>query len=236
MTWANSGLDLSSYQMPLIAFHTVERENRVVGVDISGELTLQFPLDMAFKAGETMVSNALIGGDLIVCVSEPFSQQAWDKRWEDQRTADSILAQLDVKNHPFQLDGLGAITQRWAIQFKTESAFDLIGESLGLVAEGSIFNDLAPTNPSTNTSYFTLPRGAFGRGWAARNLIRFNTYGTMIPIWIIRAVHTSSFSCAILSIKSFKSSCNESRKFAPCLSSARRNKALRRSWLWAKLG
>ncbi|MDO4434868.1 MAG: hypothetical protein Q4B71_00435 [Cardiobacteriaceae bacterium] len=192
ITWSSTGLDLSPYQMPLTAFHTIERENRVVGVDISGELTLQFPLDIAFKAGETMVSNALMGGDLMVRVSEPFSQQAWDKRWSDQRTADPLLAQLDVRNHPFQLDGLGAITQRWAIQFKTESAFDLIGESLGLVFEGNIFSDLAPINPSTNTPYFTLPKGAFGRGWAARNLIRFNTFGTQVPVWLIRAVQPSS--------------------------------------------
>lgn len=191
LTW-KSPLDLSAYQQPLTVKHAIVRNNRAVEVDINGEITLQTPLDIDIPQEGTVVANALIGGDLQVRATEPFSQQSWDKRWADERTTDPILAKLNVKDHPIELSSDGAIDQRWAIQFTSDSQFEVIGETLGLIAEGNILSDLAPVNPSTGQPYFKIPRGAFGSGWAARNLIRFNTFGTQIPVWVIRAVQPTS--------------------------------------------
>lgn len=188
----HDALDLSAYTMPLSAKHAVIRNNRVVDLDISGEITLQMPLDRDFPRQQTVVANALIGGDLAVRATEPFSQQAWNKQWSDERSADAILAKLNTQDYPIELSSDGAIHQRWAIQFTSDSQFEVIGENLGLIAEGNILSDCAPLNPSTGQPYFTIKRRAFGSGWAARNLIRFNTYGTQIPVWLIRAVQPSA--------------------------------------------
>ena len=184
-------LDLSAYAMPLTAVQAWEEENRIARADISGRLKLQFPVSRDYPQQGTYVSSALIGGDLLVRASEPFSQQAWGKRWKDEIDGDEILARLDVRNYPFQLTSDGAVTQRWLIQFTSDTQFELYGETLGLVAKGDTLTDLAPANPATGKPYFTLPRLAFGGGWAARNCIRFNTYGTPLPVWILRAVQPS---------------------------------------------
>ena len=76
--------------------------------------------------------------------------------------------------------------------FTGDSQYELYGEQLGLVAKGDILSDLAPTNPATGKPYFTLNRLSFGGGWAARNCVRFNTYGTPSPVWILRAVQPSA--------------------------------------------
>ena len=185
-------LDLSAYQMPLTAVQAWEEENRIARADISGRLKLQFPVSRDYPREGTYVSSALIGGDLLVRASEPFSQQTWGKRWKDDIDGDEILARLDVRNYPFVLTSDGAVTQRWLIQFTSDTQFELYGETLGLVAKGDTLTDLAPANPATGKPYFTLPRLAFGGGWAARNCIRFNTYGTPLPVWILRAVQPSA--------------------------------------------
>ncbi|MDO5652350.1 MAG: hypothetical protein Q4G13_09515 [Moraxella sp.] len=70
----------------------------------------------------------------------------------------------------------------------------LYGETLGFVVKTDTLQDLAPINPATKKPYFTLPKQAFGNQapWAAQNVIRFNTTGTLSPIWVLCAVQPSS--------------------------------------------
>lgn len=84
----------------------------------------------------------------------------------------------------------GAITERWAIVFTSANQFELYGETLGFVARTDTLQDLAPMNPNTKKPYFTIPRQAFGADapWATRNMIRFNTWGSLVPLWVLRAV------------------------------------------------
>lgn len=184
-------LDLSQYILPLTAVCAWEEENRVTGVDISGRLKLQFAIGRNYPKEHTFVSSALIGGDLLVRATEPFSQQAWDNVWSDAQRGEPILARTNVKDYPIKLAGNGAITERWLIKFITATQFELYGERLGLVAQSDTLTDLAPTNPATGKPYFTLKAAAFGGGWSTQNCIRFNTYGTPLPVWILRSVQPS---------------------------------------------
>lgn len=184
-------LDLSQYTLPLTAVCAWEEENRVTGVDISGRLKLQFAIGRNYPKEHTFVSSALIGGDLLVRATEPFSQQAWDNVWSDAQRGEPILARTNVKDYPIKLASNGAITERWLIKFTTATQFELYGERLGLVAQSDTLTDLAPTNPATGKPYFTLKAAAFGGGWSVQNCIRFNTYGTPLPVWILRSVQPS---------------------------------------------
>lgn len=184
-------LDLSQYTLPLTAVCAWEEENRVTGVDISGRLKLQFAIGRNYPKENTFVSSALIGGDLLVRATEPFSQQAWDNVWSDAQRGEPILARTNVKDYPIKLASNGAITERWLIKFITATQFELYGERLGLVAKSDTLTDLAPTNPATGKPYFTLKAAAFGGGWSTQNCIRFNTYGTPLPVWILRSVQPS---------------------------------------------
>lgn len=184
-------LDLSQYTLPLTAVCAWEEENRVTGVDISGRLKLQFAIGRNYPKENTFVSSALIGGDLLVRATEPFSQQAWDNVWSDAQRGEPILARANVKDYPIKLASNGAITERWLIKFIAATQFELYGERLGLVAQSDTLTDLAPTNPATGKPYFTLKAAAFGGGWSVQNCIRFNTYGTPLPVWILRSVQPS---------------------------------------------
>lgn len=191
LKWAQN-LDLSGYAMPLSAKLKYEEENRLMGVDISGSLKLQHGLSRDYPMENTYVSSAIIGGDLEVRATEPFSQAAWHKKYENTRHGDEILAKLNVKDFPIKLTSRGAINGRWLIEFSSSTQFRLYEERLGLVAESDTLTDLAPINPATDKPFFTLPSLAFGGGWEARNCIRFNTFTTMMGIWFIRAVQPTA--------------------------------------------
>ncbi|MDO4434374.1 MAG: hypothetical protein Q4B82_07335 [Alysiella sp.] len=192
MTWATP-LDLSQYKMPLKTKQIWEEENRITDVDVvSGSLKLQFGVSRDYPVENTFVSSAVLGGNMEVRATQPFSQQAWTNVWQDTRIGEPILANLNVADYPIVLTSDGAITERWLLKFKNTTQFQLFGERLGLVAESDIYSDLAPINPATNKPYFRLPALAMGGGFAVQNCVRFNTTGTPLPVWVLRAVQPSA--------------------------------------------
>ncbi|WP_230660528.1 hypothetical protein [Psychrobacter sp. I-STPA10] len=193
ITWTTP-LDLSSYQMPLSVMHAQEERNRIHEADIDGTLSLIFPTKRDYPIDSTYVSSVLIGDDLQVRVSVPFTQRNWDKVWRDEPVGDTLLNKLNLKDYPMVLTDDGAITERWMIKMTGTSQFELYGETLGFVMRGDTLTDLAPINPASNKPYFTIPKQAFGNEapWASQDIIRFNTWGTLLPVWVLCAVQPSS--------------------------------------------
>lgn len=193
ITWSVP-LDLSNYQMPLSVAHVQEERNRILTADIDGTLTLIFPTKRAYPTENTYVSSVLIGGDLQVRVSVPFTQRNWDNVWRDEPNGSQLLNRLNLKDYPMVLTDDGAIQERWMIKFTSTNQFELYGETLGFVTRSDTLTNLAPLNPATRKPYFVIPRGAFGNdaSWAAQDVIRFNTWGTLMPIWVLCAVQPSS--------------------------------------------
>ncbi|HHQ4502785.1 TPA: hypothetical protein ACSPZQ_001999, partial [Aeromonas veronii] len=76
----------------------------------------------------------------------------------------------------------------WAIIFQTSTTFILVGEHVGQIAVGDVNTDFAPINPNNGQPYFRLDRRGWGAGWAAGNVLRFNTYAANYPIWFIRTI------------------------------------------------
>ena len=96
-------------------------------------------------------------------------------------TYNDVLAPIAVTN-------AGTVTERWAIQFTNSTSFNVIGEHVGVIATGTTATDTAPTNPATGKPYFTLPAIGWGSGWAAGNVLRFNTIGALFPVWVVRTI------------------------------------------------
>lgn len=192
MTWATP-LDLSQYKMPLKTKQIWEEENRITDVDVvSGSLKLQFGVSRDFPMENTFVSSAIVGGNMAVRATQPFSQKVWTDVWQDTRIGEPILANLNVTDYPIELTSDGAITERWLMKFTNTTQFQLFGERLGLVAESDIHTELAPINPATQKPYFRLPALVMGGGFATQNCVRFNTVGTPLPVWVVRAVQPSA--------------------------------------------
>ncbi len=189
ITW-RTPLDLSMYKMPLKVMHAQEERNRIIQADIDGTLTLLFAMRRSYPIADTYVSSVLIGGDLQVRVSIPFTQRNWNNKWSDEPVGDQLLNKLNIKDYPMILTDDGAIKERWMIKMTGTNQFELYGETLGFVKRGDTLTDLAPINPATGKPYFTLPKQAFGADapWASQDIIRFNTWGTLLPVWVLCAV------------------------------------------------
>lgn len=73
-------------------------------------------------------------------------------------------------------------------QLTNSTSFEVIGENVGVIANGNTSADCAPNNPATGVPYFRLPALGWGNGWATGNVLRFNTIGSQFPVWVVRTV------------------------------------------------
>ena len=91
-------------------------------------------------------------------------------------------------NYPIEVLNTGTVSERWRIQFTSSTAFQVIGQNLGVIAIGSTTADLQPINSLTSLPYFTLRKNGWGLGWSVGNQLRFDTVGATAPIWLARTV------------------------------------------------
>ena len=181
--FSNAGLTL-----PLFAEYRIEDLALVTDVQINGTLSLNRPLTHAYPAFDTLVSSALIIGDMQAHQSNLFSQGSWSNDFEDSRQGSPIPAQYNAPLYPIVVTNKGAIQERWALVFTSNTAYRIIGESVGQIGTGDINTDIAPTNPATGVPYFSILSLGWGSGWVAGNTLRFNTTAANFPIWAARTV------------------------------------------------
>jgi hypothetical protein len=127
-------------------------------------------------------------GDIRARAHNLFHQATWTSVWSDARIGSDTTAKYNSVAHPVEVTNQGAIKERWAIRFTSSSAFEVIGETVGVIATGNTSADLAPANPATGAAYFTVRSAGWGSGWVAGNTLRFNTDGGQAPFWVARTV------------------------------------------------
>lgn len=179
----------SAYVLPIIAEHRIEDAGMCLDVQINGELTLNTPITHNYTSGQAFVSSAMIIGDMQARAHTVFSQSSWSNSWKDEREGSVINAQYNDVLYPIETSNQGVIEERWALIFTSTTAFRLVGENSGVIGEGvSINDDYAPLNPVSGFPYFKIKKLGFGSGWAAGNVIRFNTAAANFPIWVARTI------------------------------------------------
>lgn len=180
-------LDLIGYTQPLVVRHRIEDMALLSDVQINGQITLSAPTLHDYPLG-SYVSGALLYGDLWARVSNVFDQATWSGAWSDERIGSDATATYNDLDYPPEVLNNGAVTERWRVNFTGTTAFQLIGENLGVIATGNTSTDLAPVNALTGEPYFVLRAAGWGSGWAAGNQLRFNTHGANAPTWIARTI------------------------------------------------
>lgn len=180
-------MNLGALVQPLKAKHRIEELNLTTDVQINGQITMASPLSRDFDA-DTFVSSALLFGDMFSRVSNIFDQVTWTGEWSDARIGANGTAEFNSIGFPIEVKNDGAVTERWRINFTTATAFQVIGENLGVIATGATNADCAPLNPLTNKPYFTIRAGGWGAGWVVGQQLRFNTIGATGSIWMARTV------------------------------------------------
>jgi len=180
--------DVSGYSQPVKIQHRIEDMMMASDVQINGQLTFTRPLTHDYPLG-SYVSSALVVNDLRARVSVIFDQTTWNgSTWADSVSGSAAVATFNDAQFPITVTNRGALTERWLVQFTNTTAFNVIGENVGVIASGNINTNCAPINPATGVPYFTIPALGWGAGWTTGNVLRFNTIGSIFPVWCVRTV------------------------------------------------
>ena len=179
-------LDLTGFTQPLVAMHRIEDMSLVSGVEINGQVVLAHGVAHDYPISGTYVSSALLYGDLQARAYGLLDQKTWTGVWSNSLIGEGCNASYNEVNYPIQVTNFGAINGRWCLKFLDTTNFQIIEEKLGIIGSGYITQDCAPLNPATNQPYFFIDYRGWGEGWAAGNVIRFNTDGAVRPLWIAR--------------------------------------------------
>jgi hypothetical protein len=174
---------VAGYAQPITIEHRIEDEALCSEVQITGDIRLARALTHVFPANTTKVSSAMLLGTLQAASTESFSQQTWTSVWSDTRIGTAIVAQYDQAVYPIAVTNRGATPERWALIFTNSTTFNIVGEEAGLIATGSVNTVTEPMNPATGVPFFTIPILGWGSGWAAGNVLRFNTRASNAPLW-----------------------------------------------------
>jgi hypothetical protein len=179
--------DVSGLATPLLLKDRIEDMALVNDVQINGTLTLTRALSHDFPS-DSLVSSALIMGDLFARVTNVYEQSTWTGAWSDDLIGDAPLASYNNTVYPITVTNHGATQERWAIIFTSSTAFRVVGEFSGQIAVGDVNSDCSPLNPATGEPYFIIQSPGWGSGWSTGNVLRFNTIAANKPIWIARTI------------------------------------------------
>ena len=185
--------DLAGWPPAVTVAARAEVYRQIAEVRIDGSVKLTQPVGYAFDAG-AVFSTALRQGDRFARAQRVYCQQAWNgSAWLDGLDGNAAVARYDDANHPIEVSNRGAITERWALRFRSDGAtFDLIGQHLGQIASGTINADFTPQNPARAAPYMTVRAAGWGAGWVAGNTVFIDTVGAESPIDVVRCVQPSS--------------------------------------------
>ncbi|OLF36507.1 hypothetical protein BTW00_05315 [Psychrobacter sp. C 20.9] len=183
----NGMFDMSFYTSPLTVRYRIMDLAKVESVN-SNVVSLLNPITHDYTDA-AVFSTMLLMGDMQARDYNIFSQKSWGNGvWSDTLIGDATTSQLQVTNNPIVVTNRDAIEERWALVFTSQTAFRIIGQTVGEIGSGSPTTLTAPINPMTGYPYFTIPAAAWGGGWSAANAVRFNTAAAKYPIWIGNAI------------------------------------------------
>lgn len=183
--------NVSGYSQPVSIEHRIEDAALVSSAQITGRLALTRAISHEYPVPGSFVSSALLIGDMQSRISRVYDQGTWTNVWSDDLIGDAAGASYNTIDYPVTCNNLGAVTERFVLQFTGTTAFRCIGEHLGLIATGNTSTDFAPVNPATGQPYFSLLAIGWGGGWATGNCLRVNTVGALAPIWVARVIQQS---------------------------------------------
>lgn len=168
---------------------------QIAEVRIDGKVRLTQPVGYAFPI-DAVFSTALRFGDRFARVSRVYDQASWNgTTWYDgvNPANGEATASYNASGHPIVVTNRGAITERWALRFRSDGqTFDLIGQHLGQIASGNINADFSPTHVAAGAPYMTVLSVGWGSGWVSGNVLFIDTIGAEAAIDCVRCTQPGS--------------------------------------------
>ncbi len=178
--------NFSGYTLPLVAMHKIEDMVLVSSAQINGQISLSRGVTKAYPLVGTLVSSALLFGDLRARAYGLFDQATWTNVWSDDLIGDPATATYNEIDYPISVTNRGCVTERWALVFDSTDHFRLMGEKRGVIATGYVTQDFQPINAATGFPYLFMDLRGFGTAYVAGNVLRFNTTGAAPGAWSVR--------------------------------------------------
>lgn len=192
VTMKPSAIVTTGLTTPFWLEHTIADLCVISDNDLSGWLTMTRPLSHTFPMTESKVSGVLYIGTLQARVTALFEQSTWTSVWQDTVIGSVPLAQYNDAQYPLVVTNQGAYPDRYLIKFTSSTAFQVIGENLGLIGVGDTSTNCAPLNALTGIPYFTIDYHGWGSGWATGNCLRFNLISASYPVDLARSIQPSA--------------------------------------------
>ncbi|MCP5775259.1 hypothetical protein NL389_36105, partial [Klebsiella pneumoniae] len=83
---------------------------------------------------DTVVGSALVIDDMQSRYTGKFVQETWNSIWNDQPSEGAISANYNDALYPIEVTNKGAIQERWALVFISDTTFRIVGETTGQLA------------------------------------------------------------------------------------------------------
>jgi hypothetical protein len=185
-----SDLDMTGYTTPLdleLRWHDL---SLIAEAQTTGLITLQSELTHNYSTA-AKISALLLHGDLKARVTNLFEQNTDSGSWSDSLQGDQPTGggRYDDVAYPVYVTNEGAIRERWRIKRRSDGNWDVIGETLGVIAIWNGASTLeAKRLSSQEHPYFTMQYQGLGAGWSTGNFIQFETYAAQGPFWVLRTV------------------------------------------------
>ena len=181
--------DVTDWAQPVTIEHTIEQLARVRDVQLNGDVSIVGQLTHDFPLGSIVASALAIPGNLRARVSALWDQATWDNvTWSATIIGSPAPATYNDALTPIELTNAGALTEKFALRFLSNTTFQCVGENVGVIGTGSINEDFAPVNPISNVPYFRMRAVGWGAGWAAGNVVFLHTVGALYAFAQIRTV------------------------------------------------
>lgn len=167
----------------------VQSERALVSGMIGHQLQLLTPLSRSYPTGSS-VSSVFLLGDLQAASKDERTSSYWADDFDVNKdgNAGNASGNINTTQYPIELSNAGAIKQKWAIVFTSSTAFKVIGNTVGIIYQGDISVDLAPTNHRVAAPFFIIRKQAFGAGLDPGEAFLFETTAGSKPIMLSRAV------------------------------------------------
>jgi hypothetical protein len=175
---------VSGFSAPFV-ITAIQSELALVAQINENTLSLLSALSRTYPAGAT-VSSVYVLGDFQALTKDNRTLSAWGNNFS--ATGDAASANINTTQYPIEMNNIGAINQKWALVFTSNTAFYVLGEHIGQVANGDITADLLVINPFTGSPYFIIRKSAFGVGLNNGESFLFETLAASKPIMVTRSV------------------------------------------------